>query len=94
MGGSFGIIDLFAGPGGLGEGFSAAGRETDTRMRICLSIEKEATEVRTLRLRAFLRGFDDGFPTEYYAALNASEPQPPSPQGHRHGRLREPQGRS
>lgn len=76
MGGSFGIIDLFAGPGGLGEGFSAAGRETDTRMRICLSIEKEATEVRTLRLRAFLRGFDDGFPTEYYAALNASEPLP------------------
>ncbi|WP_371258134.1 DNA cytosine methyltransferase [Jannaschia sp. CCS1] len=45
-------------------------------MKIRLSIEKEATEVRTLRLRAFLRGFDGGFPTEYYAALNASEPLP------------------
>lgn len=72
----FGIIDLFAGPGGLGEGFSAAGRETDTRMKIHLSIEKEATEVRTLRLRAFLRGFEDGFPNEYYAALNAGLPLP------------------
>lgn len=73
---NFGIIDLFAGPGGLGEGFSVAGRETDTRMKIHLSIEKEATEVRTLRLRAFLRGFEDGFPEEYYAALNAGDPVP------------------
>lgn len=45
-------------------------------MRFCLSIEKEATEVRIFRLRAFLRGFDDGFPIGYYAALNASEPLP------------------
>ena len=80
MSGNFGIIDLFAGPGGLGEGFSAAGRETDTRMKIHLSIEKEATEVRTLRLRAFLRSFDDGFPEEYYAALNAGEPLPDWPE--------------
>ncbi|MBL3586515.1 DNA cytosine methyltransferase [Rhodovulum sulfidophilum] len=66
----FGIIDLFAGPGGLGEGFSAAGRETGTSMKIRLSIEKEATEVRTLRLRSFLRSFEDGFPPPYYTALN------------------------
>ncbi|KFI28117.1 DNA cytosine methyltransferase [Paenirhodobacter enshiensis] len=76
MSGNFGIIDLFAGPGGLGEGFSAAGRETDTRMKIRLSIEKEEVEVRTLRLRAFLRGFEAGFPDEYYAALNAGKPLP------------------
>lgn len=76
MSGNFGIIDLFAGPGGLGEGFSAAGRETATRMKIHLSIEKEATEVRTLRLRAFLRGFEDGLPKEFYTALNAGEPLP------------------
>lgn len=76
MSGNFGIIDLFAGPGGLGEGFSAAGRETDTRMNIRLSIEKEATEVHTLRLRAFLRGFEGGFPKEYYTAINAGEPLP------------------
>lgn len=66
----FGIIDLFAGPGGLGEGFSAAGRETDVSMKIHLSIEKEATEIRTLRLRSFLRGFDDGIPARYYDVLN------------------------
>ncbi|MCB1347113.1 MAG: DNA cytosine methyltransferase [Maritimibacter sp.] len=72
----FGIVDLFAGPGGLGEGFSAAGRETDTRMDIRLSIEKEPTEVQTLRLRAFLRSFGDRFPQEYYAHLNAGKPLP------------------
>ncbi|GKY87414.1 DNA cytosine methyltransferase [Sinisalibacter aestuarii] len=72
----FGIVDLFAGPGGLGEGFSAAGRETDTRMDIQLSIEKEPTEVQTLRLRAFLRSFGDRFPKEYYDHLNAGKPLP------------------
>ncbi|MCF7698243.1 DNA cytosine methyltransferase [Loktanella sp. M215] len=66
----FGIIDLFAGPGGLGEGFSVAGRETDISMKIHLSIEKEATEIRTLRLRSFLRNFEDGFPARYYEVLN------------------------
>lgn len=72
----FGIIDLFAGPGGLGEGFSAAGRESDTSMKIKLSIEKEATEVRTLRLRSFLRSFEDGFPARYYETLNEGRKQP------------------
>lgn len=72
----FKIVDLFAGPGGLGEGFSAAGRETDTRMNIQLSVEKELTEVQTLRLRAFLRSFEDGFPPEYYEALNTGKPLP------------------
>lgn len=65
----FGIIDLFAGPGGLGEGFSAAGRETDVRMKIEFSVEKETTEVQTLRLRSFLRSFEEHFPNEYYKGL-------------------------
>lgn len=66
----FEIIDLFAGPGGLGEGFSAAGRETSTKMKIRLSVEMDFEAVETLRLRAFLRSFEGGFPQEYYDALN------------------------
>lgn len=72
----FDIIDLFAGPGGLGEGFSAAGRETSIKMKIRLSVEMDLEAVETLRLRAFLRSFEDGFPQEYYDALNAREEFP------------------
>lgn len=66
------IVDLFAGPGGLGEGFSAAGRETATPMSIRLSVEKDDFAIQTLRLRAFLRSFEKGFPAAYYEALNGS----------------------
>lgn len=34
-----------------------------------LSVEMDKFAVRTLRLRAFLRAFEDGFPEEYYDAL-------------------------
>lgn len=70
------IVDLFAGPGGLGEGFAAAGRETASPMAIRLSIEKDTYAIRTLRLRAFLRSFEGGFPSTYYNALNGSRPLP------------------
>lgn len=65
------VIDLFAGPGGLGEGFSAhrtpAGHQA---FKIALSIEKEASAHRTLTLRSFFRQFDDGeAPESYYAFL-------------------------
>lgn len=66
---NFAIIDLFAGPGGLGEGFSRAGRNPATPMRIHLSVEMDDYAVQTLRLRSFLRSFDS-FPPEYYEALN------------------------
>lgn len=68
MGNSFGIVDLFAGPGGLGEGFSQAGSFGQKRMRIELSIEMDAHAVKTLRQRAFLRRFEK-YPSEYYEAL-------------------------
>lgn len=53
------VVDLFAGPGGLGEGFSsyetpACGR-VRAPFRIALSVEKEAFAHRTLRLRSFFR---------------------------------------
>jgi DNA (cytosine-5)-methyltransferase 1 len=70
MSDEFAIIDLFAGPGGLGEGFSRAGRDAETAMKIHLSVEMDEHAIQTLRLRAFLRTFDD-IPDEYYAALNA-----------------------
>jgi DNA (cytosine-5)-methyltransferase 1 len=46
------IIDLFAGPGGLGEGFS---REPSVDFRIAVSIEKDPMAFETLRLRAAYR---------------------------------------
>jgi DNA (cytosine-5)-methyltransferase 1 len=62
------VIDLFAGPGGLGEGFSALGDTTGERkFKIALSIEKEELAHRTLELRAFFREFPiNGAPPEYY----------------------------
>lgn len=63
------IIDLFAGPGGLGEGFSALRDANGNRAyRIAMSVEKEASAHATLTLRAFLRQFEpDERPEEYEA---------------------------
>lgn len=65
------VVDLFSGPGGLAEGFSAC-RESDDRRsyRVVLSIEKDPAAHRTLRLRAFLHKFPTAFPPEYYDFLN------------------------
>jgi DNA (cytosine-5)-methyltransferase 1 len=65
------VIDLFAGPGGLGEGFSAC---TDARRRhpfkIALSIEKDPVAHQTLLLRSFYRQFaKDQVPGGYYHRL-------------------------
>ncbi|MCC2596082.1 DNA cytosine methyltransferase [Pusillimonas sp. MFBS29] len=50
------VIDLFAGPGGLGEGFSSImGRDNRSRFEVRVSIEKEAIAHRTLSLRALYR---------------------------------------
>lgn len=70
------VVDLFSGPGGLGEGFSACRTPTGERQyQIDVSIEKEASAHQTLRLRAFLRQFDE-FPLEYHAWLNGESGQP------------------
>lgn len=65
------VVDLFAGPGGLGEGFSAY-TDQDGRpvFNIILSVEKEKDAHRTLTLRSFFRKFPHRkAPDEYYAYL-------------------------
>lgn len=48
------VIDLFAGPGGLGEGFSASLSADGFRQyKIVLSIEMEHWAHKTLELRSF-----------------------------------------
>lgn len=65
------VIDLFAGPGGLGEGFSSLLRLNDERMfKIRLSIEMDEHAHRTLELRALVREFPQGkAPVGYYDYL-------------------------
>lgn len=47
------VVDLFAGPGGLGEGFTSFGE--GNRFDIVVSAEKDPKAWQTLRLRAFYR---------------------------------------
>ena len=64
------VIDIFAGPGGLGEGFASLKTKAGvTRFNIALSIEKEQFAHRTLTLRAFFRQFGNSVPDEYYQYL-------------------------
>lgn len=64
------VVDIFAGPGGLGEGFSSfvpGQGPVNAGFRIVVSAEMEANAARTLRLRAFYRQFDTGqVPQSYY----------------------------
>lgn len=63
------IIDIFAGPGGLSEGFSSyKGKKFHYDIR--LSIEKEASASKTLALRKFYKKFPEGkAPESYYDYL-------------------------
>ena len=72
MGGrrSIPIIDIFAGPGGLGEGFSALRDERgESAFRIALSIEKDSVACRTLATRAFRRYLDNAGRLDRYDEL-------------------------
>lgn len=62
------IIDLFAGPGGLAEGFSSiVNADKDRYFNVKLSIEKDTHAHQTLKLRSFLRQFPfNQLPEEYY----------------------------
>ena len=61
------VIDLFAGPGGLGEGFSSlADEHGGPRFEVKVSIEKDEVAHRTLSLRALFRSFPDGKAPDCY----------------------------
>lgn len=60
------VVDLFAGPGGLAEGFATVREASRGTFKIALSIEKEASAFRTLRLRSFYRQFEGEVPRSYY----------------------------
>ncbi|WP_428000209.1 DNA cytosine methyltransferase [Acidovorax sp.] len=62
------VIDLFAGPGGLCEGFSSILDEAGAkRFHVKISIEKDPTAHKTLTLRSIFRQFPKGqAPQAYY----------------------------
>jgi DNA (cytosine-5)-methyltransferase 1 len=66
---TFKVVDLFAGPGGLAEGFSALRVEGSSPFEVRLSVEKEASAFATLRLRSFYRQFRGDAPDDYYQYL-------------------------
>lgn len=73
----FAVVDLFAGPGGLAEGFSGAtNNHGHSPFKIALSIEKDPAAHSTLLLRTFLRQFENGFPDEYYKFLQTGGQEP------------------
>jgi DNA (cytosine-5)-methyltransferase 1 len=66
------VIDLFAGPGGLGEGFSAfRGKRNVRPFHLEMSVEKEVSAHRTLELRALVRQFAE-LPDSYYDYLRGA----------------------
>ena len=67
------VVDVFAGPGGLGEGFSTALRgRAEPCFQIILSFERDEFAHKTLFLRHFLRHFPyNEFPEEYYDYLKS-----------------------
>ena len=63
------IVDIFAGPGGLGEGFSNLKDTNGERVfKIALSIEKNYWAHQTLEMRSFFRQFEE-VPEAYYDYL-------------------------
>lgn len=70
------VIDLFAGPGGLGEGFASLRHPKGSghyAFRTAISIEKDPSAHRTLQLRHFFRTFaSDTIPDDYYRYLEGT----------------------
>ncbi|MFW5771572.1 MAG: DNA cytosine methyltransferase, partial [Spirochaetota bacterium] len=64
------VIDIFAGPGGLSEGFASVNDNSNNQaFEISLSIEMDPYAFKTLKLRSFFRQFPEGAPLEYYKHL-------------------------
>jgi DNA (cytosine-5)-methyltransferase 1 len=61
------VIDIFAGPGGLSEGFFSVEEDGERLFDIRFSVECKNEPFETLRLRAFFRQFPPGLvPRDYY----------------------------
>lgn len=68
--GTIGVIDIFAGPGGLGEGFSSFMSSGRYPFELVVSAEMEKSAHQTLQLRAFLRllmRHEGRMPRDYFA---------------------------
>ena len=72
------IVDIFAGPGGLGEGFSALGRDQDKPVfETAIAAEMNQHAHKTLTLRSFFRQFPHKkAPDSYYEYLAGRIPEP------------------
>lgn len=67
------IIDLFAGPGGLGEGFSSLKQSSGKPVfSIKVSIEKDPIAHQTLSLRAIYRHLGTQIPDSYYDRIRGN----------------------
>ncbi len=70
---SIAVVDLFAGPGGLGEGFtSISDSHSGHPFEIAISVEMDLQAHRTLRLRSFYRQYrqlNRTVPDSYYKVL-------------------------
>jgi DNA (cytosine-5)-methyltransferase 1 len=70
------VIDIFAGPGGLGEGFSSVPSRNKRAFEIKLSIEMDSNAHETLQLRSFVRQFfAKKIPQEYYEVMVEKDPE-------------------
>ena len=68
------VIDIFAGPGGLGEGFAALiCWNKERRFKVSLSIEKDHYAYQTLLLRSFFRQFPNGRVSKKYYDFTKGE---------------------
>lgn len=74
------VVDLFAGPGGLGEGFSSHRDSKGETFEIKVSAEMEGSAHSTLRLRAFYRHLKRYQPEDledYYNFCETADTSPP-----------------
>ena len=62
------VIDLFAGCGGIGEGFAAFAKDKKRLFEIALSVESDQKACDTLTLRKFFWEFESP-PDAYYQYL-------------------------
>ena len=70
------IVDIFAGPGGLSEGFSryVGEKNSGVKFQSVLAVEKDSVAAQTLLLRSFYRSFFRSVPQEYYDVVEGRKP--------------------